>query len=149
MHPQGRGESNDPEIGKARLVSKELPQGVSHVLRVDPSPALQPVETARPASSRHTFSLLTAALAGAAAADVAITTSCVSSGRCVEANPTYRGVASSRWQMGAIKAAGTGSLALAAWKLRREHPKAATWMLVSLVAGQSGIVLWNAHQVTR
>lgn len=90
------------------------------------------------------FKLAAAALATTSTVDVIQTTGCVSRGICREQNPLIRPVAASRPIMVAVKGGIDGSVILAAWKLHRDHSKAAWALLGSVLVAQSAAVVWNA-----
>lgn len=83
----------------------------------------------------------------ASAIDAGITASCLSQGRCREANPLMGPFAAKPGTLVAVKMAASGAVAVAAWKVRTRHPKAAWTIILTSAAVQCVAVAWNVRQL--
>ena len=102
---------------------------------------------AAPASAQHApLKAALIAYVGTAAIDTAQTARCLSQGRCIEANPVLKPLATPAGVV-MFKAAATSGMVLAVWRLRAKHPRLALAFAGVLVAIQSAVVVSNYRQL--
>ena len=89
------------------------------------------------------FSILLAAFLSTQTVDTAYTLSLRATGGYREANPL---LSNSTARLVLTKAAITTTGAVAAWKWRKRHPKAARLILIVGTASATAAVAWNARQ---
>lgn len=86
--------------------------------------------------------VLLAAFLGAQSADAVTTWRSLSSARYVEANPI---LPHTRGGIVAVKAGVTATTAVAVWKIRKQHPKLAAWILVPAIAAGTVAAVHNGR----
>ena len=102
---------------------------------------------ATPASAQHApLKAALTAYAATAAIDTAQTARCLHEGRCVEANPVLKPLATPAGVV-MFKAAATSGMVWAVRRLRAHHPRLALACAGTLVAIQSTVVVSNARQL--
>ena len=92
---------------------------------------------------------LKAALASYAALsvlDARQTGACLSAGTCREANPLLSGLSGKPGALVTAKLAANTGVALAVWRLRKRHPRAALVFGVAAAVSQGMVVAHNARQ---
>src|SRR5207237_8665272 len=99
-------------------------------------------------SSIKLFALATAGYRALSATDFYLSNRCIQSGQCVEGG-SYRGVATHPLAFAVVKMSASSALALTAWQIRKQHPRAAWALLAGLTAAQAGVDLWNVRQGRR
>lgn len=95
------------------------------------------------------FKITIAAMIAAGAIDTWQTAACVRARRCVEINPIARPFAGNPWALAGAKGAATSAVAVAAWRARRRHPRAAWILLGSVTAANVAVVISNHRQLRR
>ena len=105
------------------------------------------IALAAPASAQHaTLKAALAAYAATAAIDTAQTARCLHEGRCIEANPVLKPLATPAGVV-VFKTAATSGMVWAVWRLRVKHPRLALACAGTLVAIQSAVAVSNARQL--
>jgi hypothetical protein len=100
--------------------------------------------TVKPASSPSLITPLYSSFAGLAAADGYLTWLAVHRG-AVEANPVIAPIARDAYGLAAFKFATGAATFLAVERIRRDHPKAAVWLMVAANSGMMWVVWHNAQ----
>jgi hypothetical protein len=81
--------------------------------------------------------------------DTIQTVKCLSTHQCLEANPIFQPITTSKPLLITTKATLTTTSILVLWKARRTHPKLAIWGTMGLMVGQSIVVISNYKQLQK
>jgi hypothetical protein len=102
--------------------------------------------TVKPLPSPALMAPLYSSFAGLAAADAYLTWHAVRAGGAVEANPVVAPIARSASGLTAFKFATGAAAFLAVERIRRDHPRAAVWIMAAANGGMMWVV-WHNSQV--